>query len=88
MSVCLKPGKIIVLLGMLAAFMLSDFARAGVEWQTYPGSTGEFNGTVLLPIALAYPFIREAFSLILLHLMMWRFLLNRMNLALTMTLLT
>lgn len=49
MSVCLKPGKIIVLLGMLAAFMLSDFARAGVEWQTYPGSTGEFNGTV--PIA-------------------------------------
>ncbi|EMN8540217.1 RatA-like protein, partial [Escherichia coli] len=49
MSVCLKPGKIIVLLGMLAAFMLSDFARAEVEWQTYPGSTGEFNGTV--PIA-------------------------------------
>lgn len=49
MSVCLKPGKIIVLLGMLAAFMLSEFARAGVEWQTYPGSTGEFNGTV--PIA-------------------------------------
>lgn len=49
MSVCLKPGKIIVLLGMLAAFMLSDFARAGVEWQTYHGSTGEFNGTV--PIA-------------------------------------
>ncbi|EFF0799991.1 RatA-like protein [Escherichia albertii] len=46
MSVCLKPGKIIVLLGMLAAFMLSDFARAEVEWQTYPGSTGEFNGTV------------------------------------------
>lgn len=42
----------------------------------------------LLPIAPAYPFIREAFSLILLHLMMWRFLLNRMNLALTMTLLT
>lgn len=38
-----------MLLGMLAAFMLSDFARAGVEWQTYPGSTGEFNGTV--PIA-------------------------------------
>ncbi|EGO8351383.1 RatA-like protein [Escherichia coli] len=46
MSVCLKPGKIIMLLGMLAAFMLSDFARAGVEWQTYPDSTGEFNGTV------------------------------------------
>ncbi|MCZ9275019.1 DUF823 domain-containing adhesin [Escherichia albertii] len=46
MSVCLKPGKIIVLLGMLAAFMLSDFARAEVEWQTYLGSTGEFNGTV------------------------------------------
>lgn len=39
MSVCLKPGKIIVLLGMLAAFMLSDFARAEVEWQTYPGGT-------------------------------------------------
>ncbi|NUC24470.1 RatA-like protein, partial [Escherichia coli] len=46
MSVCLKPGKIIMLLGMLAAFMLSDFARAGAEWQTYPDSTGEFNGTV------------------------------------------
>ena len=46
MSVCLKPGKIIMLLGMLAAFILSDFARAEVEWQTYPDSTGEFNGTV------------------------------------------
>ncbi len=88
MSVCLKPGKIIVLLGMLAAFMLSDFARAEVEWQTYPGSTGEFNGTVPIADSASVPVYQEAFSLILLHLMMWRFLLNRMNLALTMTLLT
>lgn len=88
MSVCLKLGKIIMLLGMLAAFMLSDFARAGAEWQTYPDSTGEFNGTVPLPTAPAYPSIRAVFSLILLNLMMSGFLLNRMNLALTMTLLT
>ena len=87
MSVCLKPGKIIVLLGMLAAFMLS---LHGQEWNGRHILVLQASLTVqfLLPIALAYPFIREAFSLILLHLMMWRFLLNRMNLALTMTLLT
>ena len=32
--------------GHVGSFMLSDFARAGAEWQTYPDSTGEFNGTV------------------------------------------
>lgn len=45
MAVCLKPGKIIAVLGLLAAIMLSGFARADVTWQTWPASTAEFNGT-------------------------------------------
>lgn len=45
MSVCLKPGKIIAVLGLLAVIMLSGFARADATWQTWPSSTAEFNGT-------------------------------------------
>ncbi|EPF4823587.1 adhesion domain-containing protein [Escherichia albertii] len=45
MSVCLKPGKIIAVLGLLAVIMLSGFARADAIWQTWPSSTAEFNGT-------------------------------------------
>lgn len=48
MSVCLKPGKIIVLLGMLAALCcLTLHGRGGMA--DISRSTGEFNGTV--PIA-------------------------------------
>lgn len=45
MSICLKPGKIITLLGLLAISLLPASAQAEVEWQMYPGSTAAFNGT-------------------------------------------
>lgn len=46
MSICLKPGKIIALLSVLVFILLPVSVFAEAEWQTYPETTGEFNGTV------------------------------------------
>lgn len=45
MSVRLKPGKIIAVFGLLVVTMLPGLAWADATWQTWPTSTGEFNGT-------------------------------------------
>lgn len=88
MSVCLKPGKIIMLLGMLAALCCLTLHGQGWNGRHILILQASLTEPFLLPIVPAFPSIRAVFSLILLNLMMSGFLLNRMNLALTMTPLT
>lgn len=63
MSICLKPGKIIVLISLLTAIFLSDFAQANTAWQMYPESTGEFNGSAPLADSASVPIYQGSIQL-------------------------
>lgn len=63
MSICLKPGKIIALTGVLASILLPAIVLAASAWQTYPGSTAEFNGTVPVADSASVPVYQGSIQL-------------------------